>query len=208
MADFAQKIPVGARPRIRSGAETTKVELRRKVLDALGAPAHVLDTCAGAGAMFDAVWRDAASYTAIDLDWWRDRRRAFVGDARRIMRNIDLQPYNLFDVDPYGSPWEILYVLVRRRTTQPGERLGFVITEGSGLALKVNSHPEALMWFAGLARTLKGGGHHQDEILNRAIDELVRRLGCTLEKRWQATQKKGSAMRYVGLVMRAAGDGA
>ena len=204
MANFAQKIPVGHRPKIRSAAETTKGEIRRRVLNTIGpANARVLDTCAGAGAMHDAVWKDAAEYTAIDYDWWRDSRRAYVGDARRIMRNIDLTRFNTFDIDPFGSPWEILYLVARNRPTAPGERLGLVITDGSGLAMKVNSFPEALMWFAGISRRIKGGGHHQEEVLNRAIDELVRRLKCRLVTRWQATMKGGSSMRHIGLILEA-----
>ncbi|HVH77139.1 MAG TPA: hypothetical protein VM755_19655 [Stellaceae bacterium] len=47
------------------------------------------------------------------------------------MRAIDLAPFNLFDFDAWGSPWEHVAILCARRPVQPGERIGLVLTDGS-----------------------------------------------------------------------------
>lgn len=110
-------------------ARSAKVSLRERVLEQVQ-PAHVLDAfCGPDGEMWRAVWNKAASYVGIDEAYKPfDPRRRFVGDNRKIMRSIDLQAFNVFDLDAFGEPWEQLVILTARRTWSPGERGAVLFT--------------------------------------------------------------------------------
>lgn len=197
-------LTIGKVAKVRSGAETTKAEIRRRVLDAVRAarqPAKVLDAFAGHGQMHAMVWKDADAYLGIDLDWWRDERFAYVGDNRRVMRAIDLYEHTIFDFDSFGPPWEQVYILVRRRPLRRGETIGIILTEGSGLALKAGAKPTAFYWFAGNVKNVAGGILIHDDMIDRAIDKMCRMLGARLVRRWQASNNSGGHMRYIGLVL-------
>ncbi len=179
-----------------------KIELRRRVLEAIGADnARVFDAFAGDGKMFDAVWSKAARYVGCDLEWYRDAREAFVADNRRVLRSIDLTAFNVFDLDAWGAPWEQAIIVAARRPVKPGERIGMVLTEGSGLKLRVGDYPLSLRAIAGIRGRAAGGSRSQDELMARALAGLCRRMRCTIAKRWQAKGKTGAAMIYAGLVL-------
>lgn len=112
-----------------------KVAIRRNVLAAIGADAAVFDAFAGGGEMYSAVWKDAKFYTGCDQKPQRDGRLMFCADNRRVMRAIDLAPFNCFDFDSYGSPWVQAIILADRRRVTAGELVGLVLTEGAGFVL-------------------------------------------------------------------------
>jgi hypothetical protein len=199
-ARFSQKTDNNPR------AFAAKVDVRRRVLQAIGADAAaVFDAFAGTGEMFSAVWKDAKRYVGCDLKHVRDGRMMFAADNRRVMRAIDLSPFNVFDLDAYGSPWEQAIIIADRRRVAPGELLGLVLTEGNGLAFKVNVVPIAIQQLAGIRRGMVGMHRNQDAAINKTIAGLARRMSCTIEKRWEAAGKTGASMRYIGLVLKGRG---
>jgi hypothetical protein len=124
-------------------AHRAKVELRTQVLAELGGPASVLDVfCGETGVMHRDVWRNAASYVGCDKEWrgLSDERVRFVGDSLLMLRAIDLQPFNVFDCDAYGSPWTALQIIANRRKWKAGERGAVVFTDGSDGKLKFGAH--------------------------------------------------------------------
>jgi hypothetical protein len=182
-----------------------KVAIRRNVIAAVGADARVFDAFAGAGEMYSAVWKDAASYTGCDQKPQTDGRLMFCADNRRVMRAIDLKPFNVFDLDSYGSPWVQAIILADRRRVSAGELVGLLMTEGAGFAYKSNIVPQAIGILTGLRTGIVGLSKKQDAVIDRAIAGLARRMGCTVEKRWQAEGKTGASMRYIGLLFRGKG---
>lgn len=181
-----------------------KCEIRQHVLAAIGAErAHVFDAFAGAGLLWDAVWRDAASYVGCDERWFPDGARcAFVADNRRVLRCVDLAAFNCFDLDAYGSPWEQALIIAARRPLAGGERIGLVITEGSSLKTRFSALPYAMMQAAGLTRVAeRGAGKMHDEIIGRAIRGVVRRMGGSVVREWLAVAENSTGMRYIGLVV-------
>lgn len=174
------------------------------VLEAIGAErAHVFDAFAGTGEMFSAVWRHAGlGYTGCDLKWQRDTRLAFVANNIRVLRAIELAPFNVFDLDAYGSPWEQTIIIADRRRVAGGELFGLVITEGAGLSYKSNVVPIAISELTGLRPGIVGLAKKQDKVIDRAIAGLAKRMSCTIEKRWQADGRTGASMRYIGLVLK------
>jgi len=200
---FRQKLGKPRKTDSFPAAANAKIEIRRNVLAAIGAKrASVFDGFAGAGRMYDGAWREAASYVGCDLIWYRDERLTFVADNRRVLRAIDLRPFNIFDLDAYGSPWEQAIIIAARRPLEPGDSVGLVLTEGSGLKLKFGGYPLALRMLAGVRPSAAGGASGHDELIDRAIRGLMARMKAdTIEARWQAMGRKGSAMRYLGLVL-------
>lgn len=185
-------------------ARVAKIEVRRRVLNEMGPGAVVFDAFAGDGAMWRAVWHEAAGYVGCDLLWYRDERTAFVSDNIRVLRAIpesELRGFTLFDLDAYGSPWEQAAIIAARRPLWPGERMGLVLTEGSGLKLKMGGYPAALCALAGIRPGAAGGAKAHDELIDRALVGLCRRMGARVSRRWQAQGRSGAAVRYIGLVL-------
>jgi hypothetical protein len=186
-------------------ALAAKVEIRQRVLDAVGAEhAAVFDAFAGDGQLHKRVWRHAKTYVGCDTTWYRDDRLVFVADSRRVMRAIDLGPFNVFDFDAWGSPWEHALILAARRQLATGETIGVILTEGSSIKAKLGGLPHALAQIAGLRASLRGGGRVYDDVIDRGIAGLISRMHCRVVHRWQAQGKTGAGMRYIGLVLQEA----
>lgn len=187
------------------GALTAKVDIRTRVLDAVGRDrAHVFDAFAGAGVMWTEVWKHAADYVGCDdRMWFRDARTCFVADNRRVMRCIDLAHFNIFDLDSYGSPWEQALILAARRPVAPGERLGLVVTDGSGLGLRYTHVPPALRQAARIKGGIGKGGAYKfsEEIAARALIGVVHRMRCEVLKQWRAVGIGHAPVRYIGVVL-------
>jgi hypothetical protein len=201
MAKLSKTLKGTAKVKNHRCAKAAKAEIRRNVLEAIGSAAKVLDAFAGSGEMYRAAWSDAADYVGCDTKWERDDRPAFVVDNRRLLRSIDLKPYTIFDLDSFGSPWEQAIIIAARRQVNRGERIGMVLTEGSGLKLKMGGLPRALAEIAGLSGKISGMGRWQDDVINRAISGLAERMQCEIESRWEARRPAGASMRYIGLVL-------
>lgn len=202
MAAFGKQLGARvAKVQNHAGASSAKIEIRRRVLDAIGADALVFDAFAGAGMMYRAVWFSAAGYAGCDQRWYRDERLCWAADNRRVLRSIDLAPYTIFDLDAWGSPWEQALIVAARRTVAPGERIGVVLTEGSGLKMRQGHLPKALAQIAGLGMHVAGTARLREEIVSRAVVGLAKKMACRAVQRWQAKSATGSAMTYIGLVL-------
>jgi hypothetical protein len=165
--------------------------IRRAVMEALDAPARVFEAFAGTGVLYRAIWREATGYVGCDRRYFRDGRKVFVADNRRVMRVIDLGAFNLFDLDAYGSPWEQAVILAARRKVEPGERIGIVVTEGSGLNYKNNIVPRAVTDLTGLRDGVAVGlNQKRDQVHARILAELARRMNATVAGRWQAMARR------------------
>lgn len=202
MPSFAAATRGAAKIRNHEASFDAKVAIRQNVLDAIGADeARVFEAYAGAGEMHRAVWHRASSCVGCDLEWFSGSRLAFVADNRRVLRTIDLGRFNIFDLDAFGSPWEQAIIVAARRRVAAGERIGMVLTDGSGLTLKQGGLPLALAELAGLSQRLTGVARWQEKVIDRALTGLMRRMRCRIDERWQASGKTGAAMRYIGLVI-------
>jgi hypothetical protein len=191
------------------GAIRAKVQIRTAVLDGIGADeARVFDAFAGEGTMYREVWKNAASYVGCDLEKFvRDERVAYVADNRRVMRCIDIGAFNVFDFDAYGSPWEQVYLMIKRRQVAPGERIGVVLTEGQGMKMDMGGMSAALSLVAGVRQYMPGMGAAQQQIVNRAVSRTATMMNTTIEKHFQAISKHSSTIRYIGMVLRGAEHG-
>lgn len=178
-----------------------KISLRRNVLDAIP-DARVFDAFAGSGKMYREVWNNAALYTGCDLKWFRDERSVFVAKNQRVMRCIDLGEYNIFDIDAYGSPWLQISILSARRRLATGERFGLVLTDGSGLKLKMGQCPKALADLCKMEKsTIPGINRAHGLLINQALAEVCRRMNARIVDRWDHERPGKSEMRYIALLL-------
>lgn len=155
-----------------------KVALRRWMIGAIGATElRVFDGFAGSGAMYRAAWHQAAAYTGCDLRHFGGDRRAFVGDNCRVLRAIDLAAFNVFDLDAYGSPWRQATIIAARRTLAPGERVGFVFTDGAPMRARFGAIETSLAAMAGVEPNLTGMSLQWRTLTARAVTKLAKRMG-------------------------------
>ncbi len=179
-----------------------KIEIRNNVLAAIGADkASVFDGFSGEGRLYDLVWHKAARYCGCDLKWFPDNRLAYVADNCRVLRAIDLSPFNIFDFDAYGSCWTQVLITIARRPLVKGEKLGLCLTEGTSLKLRFGSLPYALAQLCGLNPHLAGAAQGSDDIMERAIASMARRFNARILRRWEAHGVSGARMRYYGLIL-------
>ena len=90
--------------------------------------AHVLDLYCGArGWMWRMIWKDAESYLGVDRFIPHSLATTMRMSAERASQALDLNQYNIFDVNCYSSPWKVARRICRRR--DPG-RFGMVLTSG------------------------------------------------------------------------------
>lgn len=202
MGRFSDSLKKSPKIRNHRASRSAKIDIRQRVLDAVGTDAHVFDAFAGTGEMYREVWSKAAGYVGCDKDWMRDNRLAYVADNRRVLRCLDMSKFNIVDLDAFGSPYEQALIVADRRPVATGELFGLVLTDGSGMAMKQGGLPKALAYLAGLRQRMSGLARWQDDITERAILGLVKRMNCVVERRWQATGKTGVGVRYIGLVLR------
>jgi hypothetical protein len=192
-------------------AHDAKVKLRGLVLEHIPDP-RVFDAFAGAGAMYSAVWHKALAYTGCDQKPQSDQRLMFCADNRRVLRAIDLKPFNIFDLDAYGFPWDQAIIIRARRPIAAGELLGFCFTEAGGIMYKANGVPHAVTLLAGIKAGSVGLGRARHAIFERTLAGFVRGYNCDIVKRWQAVASKtangkasGNQTIYCGVVLRGRG---
>lgn len=186
-----------------------KVDLRKQVLSLVN-PARVFDAFCGTGKMFQAVWKDADAYVGCDSREWKftDPPR-FVSDNHAVMRSIDLNVFNVFDFDSYGSPWDQVLILAARRKWKPGEMGGMILTDGSSLKTRMGGIPFSLATLAGLESASKSASTAGETALSKlALAGFLRRANLDLVQAWEAVgniSKKGGSlkMRYSAVVFQA-----
>jgi hypothetical protein len=188
------------------GAKRAKVELREHVLEAVQ-PARVFDAFCGLGEMWSSVWNKAASYVGCDSREWTadEKHKRFVADNRLVMRCVDLQAFNVFDFDAYGSPWDQLIILAKRRTWAEGEIGAVVITDGSSMKTRFGSVSTSMAAMLGVSRDgLPRSMKTAAEIQKLLIGKWCKVAGVRAQRIWRAEGKGsgrgGQTMTYTAIV--------
>lgn len=185
-----------------------KTDLRLRVLAAMGpGDARVLDTFCGVdGKMYREAWAQAGSYVGCDKEFrMSDTRRRFVGDSLLLLRALDLEAFNVFDVDAYGSPWEALTIIAARRAWKPAKLGAVVYTDGSDGKTKWGGTTSGLSSVVGSTashKTLRA------PIRDAALAAWLKRARVQPANIWRAVGYSGQVgslkMNYVAVVFRGA----
>ncbi len=177
-----------------------KIEIRRRLLQALPAPS-VLECFAGEGKIYQQCYRDLP-YTGLDRKQINDARNIIAVDNRRYLRSADLEQFNLFDLDAYGSPWHQFLIIIERRTFTVGEPVAFALTEGLDFKMRMSGLPSGMLKYVGLKRGMNIPmlHNHADFIRSLFITKLLRKTGLTTQQAWIASNQR-KTMRYIGLIV-------
>jgi len=123
-----------------------KVALRRAYLPK---KAVVLDLFCGKGELYQRVYKDKAKfYLGIDNKKIHDPAICRLCKNTVFVAHNDISQFNVFDLDDYGSPWMLLYLLLKKSTH---EDLTIFMTDGlllhqhlTGRVVKVVSATERI----------------------------------------------------------------
>lgn len=132
-----------------NGPKLAKKLLREIALNSIDSPS-VLEFFCGAGESFRSVWHKAQKYTGIDLKSFNDERHTICGDVVDVAKTIDIDKYNIFDLDAYGSPYTVLDILSKR--IKDYKKLAFVVTDGICIDLRMGNVCEGVQALTGLKK--------------------------------------------------------
>jgi hypothetical protein len=127
-----------------------KIHLRKILLGALGCHPSVLDCYAGSGKIYESCYRDGATrYVGLgltDLPKVKPPHVSWRVDNRDWVRRNDLNGFNFFDLDAYGSAWPLVFTIAERLGDAP---VAMALTDGSAFCAQRGYGPElwrALGW--------------------------------------------------------------
>lgn len=177
-----------------------KLAVRQAALEAAGPGARVLDCYAGEGHMYGAIWHRAEQYLGLEQRFARApghaNGEAWKGDNRvLITRAMERAPWNIVDIDPYGSPWEMFRRVVRLSRQ---DRLAVTITCGLCRAMR---SPNPIHWLCDLLglhdlKQTPGLWLWYDDVIRWTIAHCLRDTGFAVT-RARCLQSTGSPdMRY------------
>jgi len=173
--------------------------IRRDMLLSVDSP-NVLEVFCGSGEMYEKVWHKANKYTGIDKVKQFDKRHTICGDAQKAITIVDLNEYNIFDIDAYGSPYEILDYITRQILNQ--NVIGFVLTDGTNMDLRLGRVCKGLRSMAGIKnQILKRASSIHNDIISLVVAETEKRLNGKASRFQLAVGRTGSAMRYYSFII-------
>ena len=176
-----------------------KEEIRKEILAKIQNPS-VLEVFCGAGEMYQKAWHSADMYTGIDKRKFFDERHTICGDADKAIRIVDLNKYNIFDIDAYGSPYNILSYIVHNRVFN--DKSAFVVTDGSAMDLRLGRVSKGLRELSGVKNhVLKKASNIHDELILKAIENIEKITGKKSTNFMIAKGRTGAAMRYYAFVL-------
>lgn len=157
-----------------------KAELRRQNLPD---GARVLDLFCGLGEMYRLVYRASTMlYHGVDNRKIHDTDLCTLVNNNIYITRRDMNQFNVFDLDDYGSPWKQLF-LIMERYRQP--EATFFITDGLILHLNlVSGHTRFLSATENIPRNFEipGVGRWYIGIFSTMLLRLEQRYGYKVEK--------------------------
>jgi hypothetical protein len=176
-----------------------KCDIREYVMSQIDRQS-VLDIFCGNGEMYNSVWHKAMNYQGIDKVKFFDFRNTLCGDADKLIRRVDLTRFNIFDIDSYGSPYEILDYLTQ--TIRPSGDVAFVITDGISIDLRLGRVCKGIRNLVGIENhVLKRASKMHDDIINIIAIEVSKRLKMRISSIRIAKGKTGASMRYWSITL-------
>ena len=191
-------MPVSAK--VDNSALPLKVGVRRWILERTEEPA-VLDLyCGKVGKMYQLVWREAGTYLGTDKNEPHGLGPAIKLSAERAVSTLPLDRWNIYDIDPYDSPWAIARKIIHRRG--PG-LFGLVLTSGEGRGLRNGDSNEIIRRTIGASSlsNLTLLGRWQYDVMGLMIRSLLEMEGMAFSGGVQAHTGGPNPMYYFGLLL-------
>lgn len=161
----------------------------------------VCEVFCGSGEMYDKVWKRAVNYLGIDREKYFDKRNTWCGDAFKLIKRVNPNEYNIFDIDAYGDPYGILIDIIYRINKGYG-KIGFVITDGIDMDLKMGRVCKSVQLLTGInAHVLKRANIIHEQLIDKIIKQVAFVLNGNVTHFKIATGKKGSKMKYFAFII-------
>ncbi len=161
--------------KIDNSMVAAKAELRRRFLPER---ARVLYLFCGLGNMYHRAYRGRVDeYHGVDMNKVHDRTLCELGNNERYVRAHNLGRHNVFDLDDWGCPWKLLYLILAKQP--PGEITVFV-TDGIAERMKLSGAPSKFVSATERIRrsfTIPGILRWYPEIFATMLLDLKRRYG-------------------------------
>ncbi len=145
--------------------------------------AHVLDLFCGKGNMYKDVYKNRAqTYLGIDKKKIHDKNICKLMNNEKYVRENDLDQFNVFDLDAYGTPWKLLYLIIKK--LKAGDYT-FYITDGLVTYQKMNG--KVTNFISATEKIPKGMNipginRFYVDMFTTMLRDLETRFDCTVEK--------------------------
>lgn len=189
-----------------SSSRGAKSDMRRRLISQLGADRpRILDLFCGPGGMWKHAYGSTRDYLGLDMTQYDDSRPTIVCDNSRFLRlaGLDLDQFDIFDLDAYGSPSYQLAIICSRLRWTRTNRVGIVLTDGSGFNAAMNSTNSGLLEYLGMSRH-KGSRvsyDNRESVLAATIQKAAAHAGAVVEHLRKMQKRGGFEMIYVSYIM-------
>jgi hypothetical protein len=118
------------------------------------------------------------------------------------LQKVDCSLFNIFDIDAYGSPYDVLEFIVENIADKKFTRLAFCVTDGVQMDLRMGNITRAMAALSGINFKKVNRAHLiHDAIIKRIIDNIANQLSCHVVDSHIAIGNTGSGMRYYSFVV-------
>jgi len=182
-------------------AISQKLELRHIALEHVK-PARVFEAFSGLGEMWQGAWAKADQYVGCDLlpITLEEPMARMCCDNTIALRHLDLQQFNIFDFDAFGSPWDCALILAERRHWLPEELGALVLTDGSSMKLRYGALPNAMAKLIGCQPKCSAKTSVSSNLQHLALLGFAKRAGVKIIDTWSfegnGSGKGGQVMNY------------
>lgn len=131
----------------REGQFDVKVNLRKYVLKSLNRKYKVLDCFHGNGLIWGEVAKsiDVEMVTGIEINNnLYSNFETIIGDNREVLKHINIDEYNIIDIDSYGNPFEQMNIIFRRSNKQKIIIYTYIVNKMSGVSKHITMLPDAV----------------------------------------------------------------
>lgn len=106
-----------------------------------------------------------------------------LGRQRRLPQLLcDLTRWNVFDLDAYGSPWRLWWIIAKRRPVEPNERVAVVFTDGASLRARLGRVERHIAHLAGVPANLEKAASLWPTLVARAVRKLATMHNARLDR--------------------------
>jgi|GEM_PF-2452845 len=117
-----------------------KIHMRKKFLPE---KARVLDLFCGEGEMYHGAYKgNVEAYHGVDKKKIHDSSMCTLEDNKAWLKTRDAEGYNVFDLDDYGSPWTLIYLLMSKVTAT---EITLFVTDGTLVRMRLSGQPTKIV---------------------------------------------------------------
>lgn len=158
--------------------------------------------------MWEKAYNKTPHYLGLDQEFYNDARRTVVCDNQRFLRQrgVDLDDFDVFDLDAYGCPAYQLVTLCKRLKWTKRNKVGIVLTDGTGYNAKMNGISKHMLEYLGIKKHAgaRVQMHERETIIRMLIEKSARECNATpilVRKATRESATGGNTMTYASYIL-------